>query len=138
MTNDRTRDDEPERRGELAAPSEAGTAHPDVRVLMVEAAAAARPIIDNVRPEQWDARTCCTEWSVRQMVEHLIKGNEQTATALVGPTPPTSTVANDDLAVAFAASCERLQWAYAAPDALATTLDLPFGAVPAAMMARLR
>jgi uncharacterized protein (TIGR03086 family) len=117
-----------------AAPAD----HPDPRVLMVEAAAVARRIIDNVRPEQWTSPTPCTEWNVRQIVEHLISGNEQTATALVGAKPSTSTAAGDDLAAAFASSCERLQWAYAAPNALAGTIEMPFGPMPAEFMARIR
>jgi uncharacterized protein (TIGR03086 family) len=111
--------------------------HPDLRVLMVEAATVARQIIANVRPEQWTAPTPCTEWNVRQIVEHLIAGNERTADALVGPAARPTAI-GDGLAAAFAASCDRLQWAYAAPEAMDQTLELPFGQMPAEFMARIR
>ncbi|HEU0116042.1 MAG TPA: TIGR03086 family metal-binding protein, partial [Thermomicrobiales bacterium] len=110
----------------------------DLRVLMVEAAAVARRIVDNVRPDQWILPTSCTEWNVRQIVEHLIAGNERAATALVGPAPPTVNVANDDLAAAFAASCDRLQWAFEVPNAMAATIEMPFGPMPAEFMAQIR
>jgi uncharacterized protein (TIGR03086 family) len=143
MARDHTHEDEPRGPAQSAAAgagatAETSTDHPDLRVLMVEAAAVARGIVDNVRPEQWTLPTPCTEWNVRQIVEHLIAGNEQTATALVGSMPQTSAVAGDDLAAAFAASCERLQWAYAAPGALAGTIEMPFGPIPAEFMARIR
>jgi uncharacterized protein (TIGR03086 family) len=142
MARDHVHDDEPGTPAGSAAPggnaSAASIDHPDLRALMVEAAAVARGIVDNVRPDQWTLPTPCTEWNVRQIVEHLIAGNEQTATALVGPGPSTPAVVGDDLAAAFASSCERLRWAYEAPGALAATIEMPFGPMPAEFMARIR
>ncbi len=143
MARDHTHEDEPQGPAESAATGADPTAEtpanqPDLRVLMVEAAAVARGIVDKVRPDQWTLPTPCTEWNVRQVVEHLIAGNERAATALAGPERPTSTVADDDLAAAFAASCDRLQWAFAAPGALTGTIEMPFGPMPAEFMARIR
>ncbi|HEU5432474.1 MAG TPA: TIGR03086 family metal-binding protein, partial [Thermomicrobiales bacterium] len=143
MTHDRLRDDEPRSLAESAALDADASAgapvnHPGARVLMVDAATGARGIVDHVQPDQWASPTPCTEWSVRQIVEHLIAGNERAATALVGPAPPSATVAGDDLAAAFGASWDRLQWAYQAPGALTATVDMPFGPMPAAFMAQIR
>src|SRR5437764_9791566 len=39
------------------------------------ALAAVGSLIDEIRPEQWSAATPCTEWTVRNLVTHLVGAN---------------------------------------------------------------
>jgi len=50
-------------------------------------------LIAKVRPDQWSAPTPCTDWTVRQLVDHLI-GMNRVFTALLAyePAPGSSAV----------------------------------------------
>ena len=41
-------------------------------------------VIDELRPEHWDAPIPCTDWTVRDLVRHLTAGNRLFASALCG------------------------------------------------------
>ncbi len=48
---------------------------------------AAGDLITDVQPEQWSAPTPCTDWTVRQLVHHLI-GMKRVFAALLADEPP--------------------------------------------------
>jgi hypothetical protein len=48
--------------------------------------AAIGDLITKVRPEQWSAPTPCTDWTVRQLVDHLIGMNRVFAALPAGAT----------------------------------------------------
>jgi uncharacterized protein (TIGR03083 family) len=49
--------------------------------------AAVGDLITKVRPEQWSAPTPCTDWTVRQLVDHLI-GMNRVFAGLLADEPP--------------------------------------------------
>jgi len=48
-------------------------------------------LIARLRVEQWSAPTPCTEWTVQQLVKHLI-GMNRFFVALLDDGPPTSSI----------------------------------------------
>ena len=51
----------------------------------------AQRLIAGVRGEQWTAPTPCTDWTVRDLVNHIVRGNRLFAAALRGePLQPIS------------------------------------------------
>jgi uncharacterized protein (TIGR03086 family) len=71
----------------------------------------ARPwadLIANIRPDQWNAPTPCTEWTVRDVVNHLVATNLVFA-ALIGDHPMPERGADhlgNDPVEAYSASAE--------------------------------
>ena len=68
-------------------------------------------LIGNIRAEQWSAPTPCTDWTVRQMVNHLIGMNRVFAALLAGQPPParpSADHAEDDPAGAYRDSAAAL------------------------------
>jgi predicted enzyme related to lactoylglutathione lyase len=52
------------------------------------ASGAVAGLISNIRPDQWSAPTPCTDWTVRQLVNHLIGMNRVFAALLADQPPP--------------------------------------------------
>ena len=50
----------------------------------LRASTAIEAMIAAVRPEQWDAPTPCTEWNLRQLVNHLVEVNYSLAARFGG------------------------------------------------------
>jgi uncharacterized protein (TIGR03086 family) len=97
------------------------------------------PLIElarGVRPDQLDAPTPCTEWTVRALLAHLV----QWAPALEGaarktPTPPGPNELGPDWPAALAAQLERTIEAWSAPAAWDGTTSVGEPAqLPAAMV----
>jgi uncharacterized protein (TIGR03086 family) len=88
-----------------------------------------------IGPDQWELTTPCEHWSVRELVEHLVRGNvmadlllhgtsrEDTLAAMGRPLP-------DDLVAAFDDSADRQQAAFAEPGSLERTCHHPVGDIP--------
>ncbi|KUJ70858.1 hypothetical protein ACZ90_00655 [Streptomyces albus subsp. albus] len=91
-----------------------------------------------IRPDQWDAATPCTEWSVRDLVNHLtveqlwvpplVEGSsiEEQGDAFEGD------VLGDDPVAAWDRAAAAAKDAFRAPGALDRTVHLSFGDTPAA------
>ncbi|HEX9337580.1 MAG TPA: TIGR03086 family metal-binding protein [Pseudonocardiaceae bacterium] len=94
-------------------------------------------LIAGVRPEQWDAPTPCIEWTVRELVDHVVGGDRLFTAALRGDEVATQRLA-DEPATAFRASADDLVAAFGLPGALAKVVTVPFGAVPGAVALHLR
>ena len=58
-------------------------APPDAARLAHDERADLADFLDTLRPEQWDAPTLCTRWSVRDVVAHVISFEDLDRTALV-------------------------------------------------------
>ena len=98
-------------------------------------------LITGVRAEQWNHPTPCTEWSVRDLVNHLITGNELFARVLLGESAgavPTSTDVRPDHADAYRESAEALLAAFASPGAMDRLVTVPSGTVPGVVALHLR
>ena len=88
-------------------------------------------VLAGVEPGQLDDPTPCTEWAVRELIDHVIAGNN-------GVAGERSSGSGDDLVAAHAASAERAQAAFAAPDGMDRGFDLPFGTVPGRVFVGMR
>ncbi len=107
-------------------------AAPDRVAQLAEAVAVVAPIVAAVRPDQLDLPSPCTEWTVRQVIAHLVSGNEG-LTAVLEEREPREIDLGDDPAAAFLESAERMLAALRVPGTLDRTLTLRFGPVPATM-----
>src|SRR3954453_8737348 len=77
-------------------------------------------LIARVRSDQWSVSTPCTDWSVAQLVEHLI-GMNRVFRALLSSAPPPRRLGNDgldDLVSAYRVSSKALIDAFAQPGVL--------------------
>ncbi len=102
-------------------------------------------VIAGVEPAQWSAPTPCSQWSVRDVVVHLILGKHLFADALMPDAPPT--VADTtrylespdaDLPAAFDIAGQLLLHAFSTPDAMTRMITVPFGTIPGAVALNLR
>jgi len=99
-------------------------------------------LVEGVRDDQWDQLTPCAAWSVRDLVNHLITGNQLFARALLDDSPstaPTSTeLRPDQCAAAYRESADALLVAFGSPGVLGRVVTVPFGAVPGVVALHLR
>jgi uncharacterized protein (TIGR03086 family) len=88
-----------------------------------------------VRPEQWSSPTPCAEWDVRQLVNHVTRGNFNYVLLLDGGSRADFLRLRDvdalgaDPAGAYARSVRGLSAAFGSPGALERSLDYPLGQV---------
>jgi uncharacterized protein (TIGR03086 family) len=100
-------------------------------------------LIAGVRADQWGAPTPCTEWTVVDLVHHLVAGNVVFERALRGdPIDPAELARTgpdpERLPSAYRESSDALLAAFAVPGALERVVTVPFGAVPGAVALHLR
>ena len=94
----------------------------------------AERLVASLRPDELSKPTPCSEWNVRQLLDHMIGVNWAFAGAL-GAQPPAGAGASpsgDDPAAAYSASARAALAAWRSPGALERTLNLPFGQLPGA------
>ena len=111
-----------------------------------EALEAAGRLVADVKPDQWELPTPCTEWNVRQLVDHLVLGQQLFARVLRGEPFEQAVTAvrsigdrlGDDAAGAYDASARALLDAFTAPGVLERLVRVPFGTVPGAVARHLR
>jgi uncharacterized protein (TIGR03086 family) len=88
-----------------------------------------------VRPDQWSWPTPCTEWNVRQLVNHMTQGNLNYVRLLDGATGAEFLRLRDADALCadppggYARSVRECAAAFARPGALDQVLDYPLGQV---------
>ena len=104
------------------------------------AAAVADSVIAAVKPDQLDDPTPCTEWSVRQLISHVVTGNLMfTSMVTGGPRPDRNQdQLGDDPLGAFRATARDLRAAFSAEGALDRTYLTPFGEGPGAVLVNMR
>jgi uncharacterized protein (TIGR03086 family) len=93
-------------------------------------------LLANVGPDQLDAPTPCTEWTIRDLIEHVIGGNEQVVLGAQSPIGPPARP--DDLLAAHRAAAAAAQQIFAGPDGMTTVFSLPFAALPGQIFVGLR
>jgi uncharacterized protein (TIGR03086 family) len=95
--------------------------------------AAVQRLVDAVRPDQWTAPTPCTDWDVRQLLNHVANGNVVFAgiadrTRPSGPVSPEERAVDrlgDDPAAGFRATGARMHDAFLTPGFLEGTVETP-------------
>lgn len=92
-------------------------------------------LVDAVPDDGWAAPTPCPEWTVGDLVGHLVTGQLAVTQALGGA--PVA-VDDTDLRTAFTRSAQAMAAAFAAPDALERLVTVPFGTVPGQVALGLR
>jgi uncharacterized protein (TIGR03086 family) len=97
-----------------------------------------------VRPDQWDLPTPCSEWSVRLLVNHLVRGNTMSAMLLEGASRDEvfamfrAADRDEDLVAAYAKTAAEQSAAFRVPGALDRTVHHPMGDIPATMLLQFR
>jgi len=97
-------------------------------------------LIAEIRPEQWTEPTPCTDWNVRDVVEHLV-GMDLVFAAMIegGPLPERGADRlGDDPAAAFRASAASLQAAFSQPGVLERSFRSPMGSATGAERLQIR
>ena len=98
-------------------------------------------LVDNTKPEQLDGPTLCTEWKVRDLLNHLVGGatmfamsveDGDVADDVVGQLMTSDHLGDDYKGVVVSASNRALA-AFEQPGALEKMVKLPFGTMPAAI-----
>ena len=119
-----------------------GPGGPDPVALLEQAAAAVQQIVDRVKPDQMELETPCTDWTVRDVIDHIAKGNAWAAANLgseTGTAPrPTESMVGGDPARALRDTSGSMLDAFTAPGARQKMLSLPFGDMPGAAFAGVR
>lgn len=103
-------------------------------------------LIAGVRADQWNAPTPCTDWTVRDLVNHIVGGNRLFTGILRGeinlqpggpPRPPIDWL-GDDPPAAYRTAATALLEAFGQPGVMQQTFTVPFGSVPGAVALHLR
>lgn len=107
---------------------------------LVVAADAVADVLGRISEDQWTLPTPCTDWTVRDLLHHLVTGNEGFAAALRGEGWPAPRAVDppERLVRAYRESVARLVDAFRQPGALVRTVTVPFGTVPGAVALHLR
>jgi uncharacterized protein (TIGR03086 family) len=104
-------------------------------------------LVDGVRDEQWDVPTPCADWTVRQLVNHLVGGNRLFTRVLGGePLPPLDQLGRrgeedqlgGDPAGAFRTSATELLAALRPAGVLERTYTVPAATLPGPAVVHLR
>jgi uncharacterized protein (TIGR03086 family) len=83
-------------------------------------------LVAGVRPDQLAILTSCPEWSVQELVGHVVKGNLMFTRLLTGA-EPTAVDAAGDPAAAISGSAKALREAASAEGVLGKTFNTPMG-----------
>ena len=96
-------------------------------------------VVDNVQPSELGNATPCTEWTVRDVINHVVGGATMFAECVEQGSVPDDRLGQlmggdnlgDDYKGAFHASSDRARAAFSGPGALEKMVKLPFGEMPA-------
>lgn len=93
-------------------------------------------VLARVDPDQLGAPTPCTEWTIGDLIDHVIGGNERVGIwSGAGDEPPARPA---DIGAAHRASADAAQQIFAGPDGMSTMFKLPFGDVPGQVFVGMR
>jgi uncharacterized protein (TIGR03086 family) len=98
------------------------------------------PLVAAVDGDGWTGPTPCTDWTVRQLVNHLVGGNLLFAAIVDGLPVDRSTTDHlgDDPVAAYRKAADAVVAAFSRPGALAQVVTVPFGTVPGMVALHLR
>ena len=111
----------------------------DTNELLGRAVGELHRLVDNVKPEQLGDQTLCSEWKVRDLLNHLTGGATMFALCVeqgsvpddvLGPLLTTDQL-GDDYKGAVSSAADRALTAFATPGAESKMVTLPFGTMPA-------
>lgn len=104
-------------------------------------------LVTGVRDEQWHDTTPCTEWDVRDLVNHMLKGHRLFTGILRGEAAVTPgaldpkagpDLLGDDPAVTYRRAADDLLAEFRRPGALDRVVEVPVGPVPGVAALHLR
>lgn len=97
-------------------------------------------VIAAISDEQCSLPTPCDGWTVRDLIEHIVTGNDGFTAALQEqpPAPGAPTERSGDLASRYRRSVQRLVEAFRQPGSLERMVSVPFGTVPGTVALHLR
>ncbi|WP_404290307.1 TIGR03086 family metal-binding protein [Glutamicibacter arilaitensis] len=103
--------------------------HPLTIEQLEHALSSVAQLIEGTEPAQFSAPTPCTEWTVRDLVEHLVGMNLVFAALMTGQSPPQrgTDVLGDDPFAAYLDSSARMLAAFEQPGALERSFQSPLG-----------
>jgi uncharacterized protein (TIGR03086 family) len=104
------------------------------------AAALVDVTVSAVRPDQFDDPTPCTEWTVRQLLNHIVTGNLIFVSLATGSPPPDRSVDHlgDDHVAALRASLDGLRQTFTEPGFADREVPTPFGPGTGAVLVEMR
>lgn len=111
---------------------------------LADAQAEAHRRVAAIAADQWDLATPCSNWTVRDLVVHLVEGSAMAVSLLEGATAQEAHAGfgvahGPDLPVELAAALAAELTAFARPDAFDTTVHHPSaGDVPGAVLFQFR
>lgn len=116
------------------------TTTPPVTNQLDRAVAATAGLLAGVGNRQWTLPTCCPDWNVRQLVNHIVGGNFGFAAVLTGQPWPnwTDDHLDADPVAAFHRSGRELVTAFAQDGVLEKMVTVPAGTVPGVAALHLR
>ena len=99
-----------------------------------------------VGDDQWDLPTPCTEWTVSELVNHMLLGTRMSVQLLAGSSQQEVIAGlgddlmagNQDPIADFVALATQMQEGFAAPNGLEGTVDHPMGEIPRTMFVGFR
>jgi uncharacterized protein (TIGR03086 family) len=92
-------------------------------------------VVTGISAEQLDGPSPCTEWSVRDLLNHLIGQYEAVATGAAGEVlKEERDYTSEDHVAAYYAASVRARDALSAPDALEKKFAMPWGETPGRML----
>lgn len=103
-------------------------------------------LVAGVRRDQWDARTPCPRWNVRELVNHMVLGHRLFTGILRGEAartpealdPCSEDVLGEDPASAYRGAVADLLAAFREPGVLEQVFEVPAGTVPGFVAVHLR
>lgn len=96
-----------------------------------QAAAALENVVAGVKPLPFDAPTPCSEWSVRQLINHVVGGNRMFTGLVTGSGPAPEQEPGDDPLEALKSSRATLREAFSADGVMDKVFQTPMGERPA-------
>ena len=112
----------------------------DPIALFQRAAALANATVSAVRPDQLGLPTPCTEWTVRELINHMLTGNLFFVSLATGAPAPDRTAdhVGDDHVASFRDSLAQLSAAFTEPGFLGKPVPTPDGEATGAVLAEMR
>ncbi len=109
----------------------------DAREQLARALEATDALVAGVRAEEWDEPTGCPDWTVRELVDHLVGGTRHVAAVLAGEAPPAEDPGADPL-TSYRRAGEALLAAVSEPGVFEKVVTVPAGTLPVPVALHLR
>jgi uncharacterized protein (TIGR03086 family) len=109
-------------------------------VALQRAGEVATAVVSAITDDQHGLPTACSEWNVRDVLNHLVAGNLATVAVVAAQAPPDRSADHlgGDPKAAFAASLTRARGALGAQGVAERVMVTPFGEQPGRVLATMR